>query len=182
MNTNDERLRDVLRGADPATGEPGLAPEEVQAMRRAVLTAVPEPRRRWIPIAALAGSALAALILALMLLAPDPEGPAVPPRQPKRMAERPSPTPPVPAPVEPVMVAKEPEEPPRETRAPRQRPAPKTAPLAVAEAAPEATPEPVVPIAPEAETAIAAETRQIQFSTPGGTRIIWVLTSDGASH
>jgi hypothetical protein len=53
--------------------------------------------------------------------------------------------------------------------------------LAVAEAGPEATPEPV-PIAPEAVATIAAETRQIQFSTPGGTRIIWVLTSDGASR
>jgi outer membrane biosynthesis protein TonB len=177
MNTNDERLRDVLRGADPAAGEPGLASEEVQAMRRAVLTAVPEPRRRWIPLAALAGSALAGLILALTLLAPDSEGPAAPPRQPARVAERPAPVP-VPAPAEPVVAAVEPEKP-RKTSRRKQRPEP--APVAVAEAAPEATPEPV-PIAPEAVATIAAETRQIQFSTPGGTRIIWVLTSDEASR
>jgi hypothetical protein len=180
MNTNDERLRDVLRGADPAAGEPGLAPEEVQAMRRAVLTAVPEPRRRWIPLAALAGSALAGLILALTLLAPDSEGPAAPPRQPARVAERPAPVPvPVPIPFEPVVVAEEPEQPREMRRATRKKPEP--APLAVAEARPEATPEPG-PIAPEAVATIAAETRQIQFSTPGGTRIIWVLTSDGASR
>ena len=179
MNTNDERLRDVLRGADPAAGEPGLAPEEVQAMRRAVLTAVPEPRRRWIPFAALAGSALAALLLAVLLLMPDSEGPAAPPHQPARVAEKPRPAPQsVPAPVEPV-VAEKPT--PRETRTPRKRPAPEPAPMAIAEAAPEATPE-LPPIEPEVEATIAAETRQIQFSTPGGTRIIWVLTSDGTSR
>ncbi|HEV2844872.1 MAG TPA: hypothetical protein VG477_08510 [Thermoanaerobaculia bacterium] len=178
MNTNDERLRDVLRGADPAAGEPGLAPEEVQAMRRAVLTAVPEPRRRWIPLAALAGSTLAGLILALTLLAPDSEGPAAPPRQPARVAERPAPVP-VPVPFEPAVVAEKPEQPRETRRATRKKPEPAL--LAVAEAEPEATPEPV-PIAQEAVATIAAETRQIQFSTPGGTRIIWVLTSDGASH
>jgi len=179
MNTNDERLRDVLRGADPATGEPGLAPEEVQAMRRAVLTAVPEPRRRWIPITALAGSALAALLLAVLLLMPNSEGPAAPPRQPARVVEKPRPVPaPVPAPVEPIVVAEEPEKP-RQTRTPLRKPAPRPAPVAIAATTQEATPE-LPPVQPEAT--IAAETRQIQFSTPGGTRIIWVLTSDGASH
>ncbi len=167
MNTNDERLRDYLRGADPAAGEPGLAPEEVQAMRRAVLTSIPEPRRRWIPIVALAGSALAALLLALTLLSPDAEGPAAPPRQPARMAEKPKAAPvPIPPPA-PEPVAEEPERP-RETRAPRKRPTP------------EAAPQPT-PFMPEAEATVA-ETTQIQFSTPGGTRIIWVLTSDGVSH
>lgn len=180
MNTNDERLRGLLREADPAAEDPGLAPEEVQAMRRAVLTAVPEPRRRWIPLAALAGSALAALILAMMLLRPAPEAPAAPPLQPARLAERPSPTP-APAPVEPVAVAvAEEAEKLRETPR-KQHWRPEPAPVAIAEAAPEATPE-LPPIEPEVETTIAAETRQIQFSTPGGTRIIWVLTSDGASH
>lgn len=175
MNTNDERLRGLLREADPAAGEPGLAPEEVQAMRRAVLTAVPEPRRRWIPVAALAGSALAALVLAVTLLGPDAEGPSTPPRQPERVVAAPEPVP-VPAPFEPAVVAEEPEKP-RETRAPRRKPEPETAPVTIAEATPEVT-----PIEPEAEATIAAETRQIQFSTPGGTRIIWVLTSDGASR
>jgi hypothetical protein len=178
MNTNDERLRTVLREADPAAGDPGLAPEEVQTMRRAVLTAVPEPRRRWMPIAALAGSALAALILAMTLLRPDPEAPAAPPRQPQRLAETPSPAPaPVPAPVEPVAAAGEPERP-REI--PRRKQRPERPPVAIAEAEPASTPE-LPPIEPEVEPAIAAETTQIQFSTPGGTRIIWVLTSDGAS-
>ncbi|HEX6898470.1 MAG TPA: hypothetical protein VF789_02110 [Thermoanaerobaculia bacterium] len=169
---NDERLRDLLRQADPAAGDPGLASEEVQAMRRAVLTSIPEPRRSWIPIAALAGSVLAALILALTLLSPDAEGPAAPPRQPARIAEKPKAAPapvPVPPPA-PEPAVQEPEKP-RETRALRKKPKPE----------PEVTPEPA-PILPEAETTIAAETRQIQFSTPGGTRIIWVLSSDGASH
>jgi len=171
MNTNDERLRDLLRQADPAAGDPGLAPEEIQAMRRAVLTSIPEPRRRWIPIAVLAGSALAALILALTLLSPDAEGPAAPPRQPVRIAERPKSAPaPVPVPVPPPApepVVEKPEKP-RKTRAPRKRPKP--------EAVPEA-----LPFEPEAVATIA-ETRQIQFSTPGGTRIIWVLSSNGASR
>ncbi|HEY9420443.1 MAG TPA: hypothetical protein VIW92_03430 [Thermoanaerobaculia bacterium] len=176
MKTNDERLRDVLRGADPAAGEPGLAPEEIQAMRRAVLTSVPEPRRRWVPIAALAGSALAVLLLALMLLSPDAEGPAKPPRQPARMAEKPK-TAPVPVrPPAPEPAVQKPEKP-REMRAPRKRPAPESTPAVIADTAPAPPPE-----EPEVEATIAAETRQIQFSTPGGTRIIWVLTSDGTSN
>lgn len=169
MNTNDERLRGLLREADPAAGDPGLTPEEAQAMRRAVLTAVPEPRRRWIPFMALAGAALAALILALTLLSPDAEGPVAPPRQPARIAEKPKSAPapiPVPPPV-PEPVVEEPEKP-RKVRAPRKRPKP------------EAVPE-VLPFEPETVATIA-ETRQIQFSTPGGTRIIWVLSSDGASR
>jgi outer membrane biosynthesis protein TonB len=169
MNMNDERLRDLLRQADPAAGDPGLAPEEVQAMRRAVLTSIQEPRRRWIPIAALAGSALAALILALTLLSPEAEGPAAPPRPPVRIAERPKSAPapvPVPPPA-PEPVVEKPEKP-RKMHAPRKRPKP------------EAVPE-TLPLEPEAVATIA-ETRQIQFSTPGGTRIIWVLTSDGASR
>ena len=173
MNTNDERLRDLLREADPAAGEPGLAPEEVQAMRRAVLTAIPEPRRRWIPIAALAGSALVALLLAVLLLRPASRGPVMPPRQPVQVTQ----VPPEPVPVRPPTpepVVAEPEKP-RQTRSPRKRPEP--APVDVAETAPASLPE-----APEVEATVAAETTQIQFSTPGGTRIIWVLTSDGASH
>lgn len=177
MNTNDERLRGLLREGDPAAGDPGLAPEEIRAMRRAVLTAIPEPRRRWIPIAALAGSVLAALLLAVLLLSPDSEGPAAPPRQPARMAEKPR-SAPEPAPVRPPApepVVEEPERP-RETREPRKRqPKTETAPVIAEE-----TPAPS-PVEPEA-VATVAETRQIQFSTPGGTRIIWVLTSDGASH
>lgn len=175
MNTNDERLRGLLRESDPAAGDPGLAPEEAQAMRRAVLTSIPEPRRRWIPIVALAGSALAALILALTLLSPDAEGPAAPPRQPARIAEKPksAPTPVLIPPPAPEPVAEEPERP-RERREPRKKSKPE--PTIV-----DPTPVPV-PDLPEAETTIAVETTQIQFSTPGGTRIIWVLTPGEASH
>jgi outer membrane biosynthesis protein TonB len=178
MNTNDERLRDLLRQADPVAGDPGLTPEEVKAMRRAVLTSIPEPRRRWISFAALAGATLAALLLALMLLSPASEGPAAPPRPPARMAEKPRSAPapiPVPPPA-PEPVVQEPEKP-RETRALRKRTAPEPVPEVIAETAPVPSPD-----EPEVEAIIAAETRQIQFSTPGGTRIIWVLTSGGASH
>jgi hypothetical protein len=172
----DERLRGLLREADPAAGEPGLPPEEVQAMRRAVLTSIPEPRRRWVPIAALAGSALAALILALTLLSPDAERPAAPPRPPARVAEKPRSAPVPVLPPAPEPVVQEPENP-RETPTQRKRPAPESAPVVLADTAPALPPE-----EPEVEATIAAETRQIQFSTPGGTRIIWVLTSDGTSN
>src|SRR5688572_32383391 len=41
-----DELRSILRKGDPAAGDSGLTPEEVQGMRRTVLSAVPEFRRR----------------------------------------------------------------------------------------------------------------------------------------
>lgn len=163
---NPLNLQDRLREGDPAAGE-ALTPEEVRTMRRAVLTAAPEPRR-WsvlVPLMAGAAAMLAVLVaLALWRARTEPvvEAPPVvavaPPvrlPQPPVVEETPDPAPP-PVPVE------------REVPKPVRRP----------------EPVPEVPVLPEATDTLASApaeepgSRQIQFSTPGGTRIIWVLTSD----
>ena len=154
-------LKDVLRNGDPAADDPGLSPEEVQAMRRTVLSAVPEPRRRgWlVPVAVGAVLILAALVgLSLW------RQPAQPTRLAEERAVAPSPAqrgrvgegapssisaPKDPLPVPPhVNVAR--------VVHPRPRPVPK--------------PEPDVELA-----RTESQQQQIQFSTPGGTRVIWVL-------
>jgi outer membrane biosynthesis protein TonB len=158
-----------LREGDPAAGE-ALTPEEVRAMRRAVLTAVPEPRRRSFLVPLMAGAAaLLAVVVALALWRARTEpvvekppvvaavpAPPVRPPQPPVVEETPEPVPP-PVPIE------------REV--PRR-------------VVPRPEPVPEAPVLPEATDTLASspveepESRQIQFSTPGGTRIIWVLTSD----
>ena len=169
---NDERLRQRLREGDPATGENGLNPGEIHAMRRAVLAAAPEPRRRLLPALALAGAAAAALLITVFALRParqpDPVQPPAPPRiaavpaQPKApRGLRPSP-----ARTEPP-AREEKKKPIQRRRHLRTAPA-ETATLAALEPAGNPPEEPGA--------------RQIQFSTPGGTRIIWMLTSGKASR
>ncbi|HEV2855999.1 MAG TPA: hypothetical protein VHC97_24640 [Thermoanaerobaculia bacterium] len=171
--TRDERLRRLLREADPANPavtDPGLTLDEVREMRRTVLTAVPERRRRFLPVFALAGAAAMALILLAVLLfrpapekAPAPKVAVVPhlPAPPRVSVQPPSP--------------KEEEPKPREARKKtavrRKHRAPKVHP-AITE------PEPAAVLA-EAEPAEGPQ--QIQFSTPGGTRIIWVFSPGKAS-
>ena len=160
----NDRLRDVLREGDPAAGDPGLSPEEVQSMRRTVLSAVPEPRRRgWlVPALATAAALILAAVLVLWQTAPG--------------------TPPEPGPVvaAPVTPAPTPE-PVRPAPAPQPEP-----PVRIAEEKPEEQPEPLaaapaIPVVPEQQAVLPAasaapeEQRQIQFSTPGGTRVIWML-------
>ena len=170
-------LKDIVRKGDPAADDPGLSPEEIQAMRRTVLAAVPEPRRRgWLIPAAAATLLILAALIGLSLwrqpaqptrLAEERREGAPSPAQRGRVGEgssspapkRPLPFPPPrqgagegashPSPTREVKVVRV--EPPR----PRPRPVPK--------------PEPAVEIA-KIETQ-----QQIQFSTPGGTRVIWVL-------
>ena len=166
---NEERLRQYLRKGDPATGENGLNPGEIHAMRRAVLTAAPEPRRRLLPALALAG-ATAALIAVFVLRpasVPPPAPPriaAVPPRPapPQRISPPPRTEPPA---------REEKEEtrkkPPHRRRHPRTT-AQETATLAALESAGNPPEEPGI--------------RQVQFSTPGGTRIIWMLTPGKTSR
>lgn len=92
-------LKDVLRKGDPAAGDPGLSPEEIQAMRRTVLSAVPEPRRRgWlVPLTAAAVLILAAVLALSLWRQPAPEKPA-PQLASKGRVEAPSPPqPPSPA-------------------------------------------------------------------------------------
>jgi hypothetical protein len=129
-----------------------MAPEEIQAMRRAVLAAVPEPRRRGWLVPVLAGAAALMVAAALVLLVWRPESEVVKGGRP-----------PLPLAGEgrgegPVVVEKEREPPPapRKKKIVHHEPEP----VVVAQVEPRAAPE---------------ATHQIQFSTPGGTRIIWVL-------
>jgi hypothetical protein len=166
---NDERLRQILRQGDPAGGDGGLTPDEARAMRRTVLAAVPERKRRLLPIFALAGAMATAVLIAVLLWKPEPVKAPVPPR----IAAAP--------PVARVPVQPVPQPPPqeREERRPAQRhpsqhrhrrPAPPAAPkvndtLASLETVPAETTE-----------------RQVQLTAPGGTRIIWILKSGKASR
>jgi hypothetical protein len=169
---NDERLRNLnrrLRAGDPYDGASGLTPEEIRAMRRTVLTALPEPRRRLLPVLALAGAAVAALLIAVLAFRPGSN----PPRPPApRAAVAPAPLPPRPTPetgLQTPVAAPTPAVAQAETRRPHLRrhrrppagemPAPNNALAALNHSAP----------------ADGTAIREIQFSTPGGTRIIWTL-------
>ena len=161
---NDEKLREILKRGDPAAGEPGMTPEEVREMRRTVLSAVPEPRKRGWLVPVMAGAAaLVVVVIALTLWKPEPPKQAVrpPERPPLPLAgegrgegvKRIEKTPPLPSPA-----PQEREPPPSPVREPEPEPEPE----------PQPEPEPVVLAQADGPT-------QIQFSTPGGTRIIWVL-------
>lgn len=167
---NEEQLRQRLREGDPATGENSLDPGEIQAMRRAVLTAAPEPRRRLLPALALTGAA-AALLIALFALRPGPVQPPAPPRIAVAPALPPAPSGPATQAPQPSPERTEPpargEKKPIPRRRHRAAPA-ETVTLAALEPAGNPPEEP--------------EIRQVQFSTPGGMRIIWTLTSGKASR
>jgi len=159
---NDERLRQILRRGDPAGEGGGLTPDEARAMRRAVLTAVPERKRRLLPVFALAGAAATAVLIAVLLLRPEPARAPIPP---PRIATAPAPpAPPIAqAPVQPAPQTAQKEE--------ERRPVHRRHP-----------PRHHRPAAPAIHDALAsletADTeRQVQFSAPGGTRIIWILKS-----
>jgi hypothetical protein len=170
-------LKDMLRKGDPAADDPGLSPEEVQAMRRTVLNAVPEPRRRgWlVPVLATAALILAAVLGLSLWRQPAPVKPA------HVEAARPEPSPP---------------QPPSPTSPPPSLGEGgahgKTAVASGSAAAPLSPgggrrggrgvggegPKKAVRPRPEPTVAIAqseAQPQQIQFSTPGGTRVIWLL-------
>jgi hypothetical protein len=166
---NDERLRQILRQGDPAGGDGGLTPDEAHAMRRAVLTAVPERRRRLLPILALAGAVATAVLVAILLLRPEPAKAPIPP---PRIATAPAPpAPPVAqVPVEPAPQPSQGEERrpvPRRHRQHHHRPAAPATPAIHDTLASLATAEPE---------------RQIQLTAPGGTRILWILKSGKASR
>jgi hypothetical protein len=190
MSTNrsserDARLRDLLRQGDPAAGEPGLSTEEIHAMRRAVLTAAPERRRRGLIPALATGAAVGLAVLLAVALWRGGE-PQIQPPEEKVAAVTPEPVRP---PAPPVVVEPQAPETPEDTTPP-QEPAVKK-PVRKRHAAPRVDPPPV-PGEPEPPVMLASvpepslpeprleepRTREIQFSTPGGTRIIWVLTDD----
>src|SRR5687768_250860 len=78
--TRDERLRRLLREADPAATDPGLTLDEIHDMRRNVLSAYPERRRRLFPVFATAGAVLVAALILIAVLIPRPEKPSAPPQ------------------------------------------------------------------------------------------------------
>jgi len=165
----NERLGAALRRGDPASAEADLAPEEAQAMRRAVLLAVPEtePRRTFRLAPALAAGAVAVLSLVVALSlwrmhGATPVPPALPDRAPAVSA--PAVPPAFPSPDAVAVVSP----PPPVPLAPARR--------RQSERRPRMTARPAVPVpaqepAPETTTPM----RQVQFSTAGGTRIIWLL-------
>ena len=175
---NDERLRQQLREGDPAMGEGGLTPDEVRTMRRTVLTAAPEPRRRLLPILALAGAAAAAVLIAILTLRLGPEASSTPPR----IATIPKAIP---------------KAAPREPEGTLQPPVLTGEQLQLQDTEPQRVRHrrhrrPVAPKAPEVNDTLAVlepptrqETtsiREIQFSTPGGTRILWTLAPGKTSY
>ena len=176
--TRDERLRELLRETDAARHETPLTAEEIRGMRRAVLTAVPESPRRLAPSPALAGLAMAAALAVLVILMLWPRSePSRPARQTasKAPVEKPA------APPRPPMIpgagtsvedqaAVRPETAVAERRVPvRPRRADRS------ERGRSAESPPVAEVAAAVPDEI--DRRQVQFSTPGGTRVIWILTS-----
>jgi len=165
---NDERLRQILRQGDPAGGDEGLTPDEARAMRRTVLTAIPERKRRLLPVFALAGAAATAVLIAVLLLRPEPARPPAPPR----IATAPAPPRP---PIAQLPAQPAPRPPQEEERGPVHR---------------HRHPyhrRPAAPAPPEVHDTVASLTtaepeRQVQLTAPGGTRIIWILKSGKASR
>jgi hypothetical protein len=203
--TPREPWRTALREGDPARRAPNLDAQEIERMRRAVLAAAPEPRRRFV-LTPVWGAALAAAALILAMGVGRPlwdrlrvdvvaEGPrAVSPVSPPASTPRvrpDRPIPPAPA-VSPAPPAATPSARPVARPVPRPRtPEPETVPAQTVEPAPDFAPGPDLledPASGEAldSAALATETddtaadlpRQVQFSTPGGTRIIWVLAAE----
>jgi hypothetical protein len=167
-DTNPDRLRQALRQGDPAAQEPGLTADEVHTMRRTVLTAIPEPRRpmAWFPLVATGAAALLALALAVAFWhrSPVPDSPV---QAPVRMAAVPVPIPAAVPTVRPVAATSQ--GPVKVSRPALRHPARTVR-------APKALP--VSPIRQDDTPVLTASlpVREIQFSTPGGTRVIWELS------
>jgi hypothetical protein len=164
------RLRAALRDGDPAAGD-RLATEEVRTLRRAMLNAAEDgSRRAWLPIAAL--TAAAAGIAAAIVLSPAPPRVATPsPAPPAIVASAPPPRVSVePAAPEPPGAARPARRARVEARVSPPRPEPPLPPSAE---------PPILPTQPVLAGA-APEPRplHIEFATPGGTRVIWMLAEE----
>jgi hypothetical protein len=166
-NERETRLRTLLREGDPAADGQSPSPERMREMRRLVLGSLAERRQRRhrrLLLVASAATALLALALGLALHREIP--------------------PPVPRPVESPVAAR---------ALPLQLPAVPAAAtpiLPIALPAPLAAAERRAPVSGRSHhrfavaTAVRPEEKveeppatplQIQFNTPGGTRVIWVL-------
>jgi hypothetical protein len=164
---NDERIHQILREGDPFAGEAGLSPEEIREMRRTVLNVLPDHpgrRVRLLPALALAGAAAVAVLIAVLTLHPGSGAPPKP--APPRIAAAPAPVPPAPA-AEPAP-REEAKVRPRHHRRPPAPRAPRTVEV-VASLEPPKEPE-------------GTPLREIQFTTPGGTRILWTVAPGKASY
>jgi hypothetical protein len=163
---NDDRLRQILREGDSAVPDAGLSSDEVHAMRRTVLTAIPESRRRlgWLPLLT-AGTAV--LILLVLVFGPWHRPRVSPPAAP-RMAAVATPAPAPPEAPEPI---------------PAEKPVKSSRPVHRRAVRPP-QPPPVRHDDPATLASLpdepASSVREIRFSTPGGTRIIWELSTGAA--
>jgi hypothetical protein len=159
---NPDRLSQVLRRGDPAAHEPGLTQDEAHAMRRAVLNASPEPRRQmaWFPLVATGTAALLALALAVAF-GPWHRPPVSHPQIQVAAVPTPAVTPAVPSVPAATSQAPVKSSRPAHRRSKRVVRAPR-----------------VLPIRPTESPVLVASlpVREIQFSTPGGTRVIWELS------
>ena len=167
-DTKPDRLREILRLGDPAAQEPGLIADEIHAMRRAVLTATPEPRRQlsWFPLVATGTAALLALALAVTF-GPWHRSPAPGSPTQTRVQVAVVPTPVAAPPVTQKATAVPALEPGKgSTHARRPARVRKVLPIHQNDA-------------PATLTA-SLPVREIQFSTPGGTRVIWELSAGNA--
>ena len=167
IDPNGSRLRDLLRRGDPAADDPGMPMEEIARLRRTIVTT---GGRRAALRGPAAWAAVAAALL-LLVLAVDRGGfPTHTPRPPGGPVPGSIPVPP-PAPVA--------------TADPGGAPAPSVAakPIPAGEARRPARPqppaEPAAPaMAPGGDVTTARNMRQVQFTAPGGTRILWTLDPD----
>lgn len=180
--------KERLRAGDPAREADPLDSHEVQAMRRAMLGAVPEARRsgawRMPLLAAAALAALAGLVVGLRSgwFSPGSGTPQGAP--PQVVSVRPAPVPPTPpvaeeAPSPAPQSAREPAPSPRAPRGSRPGRKLRPAPAPDRGTVPQLASNPASDDAPL--TAPAQARRELQFSTPGGTRIVWVFASGEAT-
>jgi hypothetical protein len=193
----NERLSEALRRGDPALTETELAPGDSQELRRAVLNAILEPRRQRRFGTGFAGATAAAALLSLALSLvlwrvhqgdPAPAPIIRPPASRHAVGRPPASAPPL---AQAPPIAQTPQTAPQssdlalKTASRRSRVHhPAAAALSARQAAPpEILSYPSAPERPIAEASSeASSTRQVQFSTPGGTRIIWLLHETNPSR
>lgn len=156
----------LLRRGDPAAEGEGLPPADAALMRRTMLAEIEAagrpPRLRWRPVLAAACGAALVFALAIARWNLEDEPPAAPSEEPRAPALAGTGIASPPSPAGPQEIT------PGASAAPprRARPVP-----SAARKAPASPPEAAVRAA-----------RQIDFETPGGTRVVWVLDPDFSLH
>ena len=186
-NPSDGELRELLNLGDPAGDGSEPAPEEINSMRRTVLNAIdtspavqPWLSRPYVTAAAMVTIALIALTILLRagpwgaVLQPEP-GPVILAEPVPGVATESTPT-------ESVAAAEEPPEAPVTEPSPDPAIAAEVPDAAIAEVPASAGEQPTLAAVEESPdvlpSTVAREPRTVQFTTPGGTRIIWTLDPD----